>query len=66
VANRKGEKQKTGMLRSIGKQSGEPVESVLKNKRKAAVGRICRKGRFKACNERVRGLWNTNNNKYKF
>jgi len=55
VANRKSEKQKTGMLRSIGKQSGEPVESVLKNKRKAAVGRIYRKGRFKACNERARG-----------
>jgi len=28
------------MLRSIGKQSGESVESVLKTKRKAAVGRI--------------------------
>jgi len=34
------------MLRSIGKQSGESVESVLEKKRKAAVGRICRKGRF--------------------
>jgi len=33
------------MLRSIGKQSGESVESVLKKKRK--VGRICRKERFK-------------------
>jgi len=32
------------MLRSIGKQSAESVESVLK-KRKAAVGRICGKGR---------------------
>jgi len=34
------------MLRSrpIGKQSGESVESVLKKKRKAAVGRIYRKG----------------------
>jgi len=30
------------MLRSIGEQSGESVESVLK-KRKATVGRICRK-----------------------
>ena len=36
---------KTDMLRSIGKQSGESVESVLKKKRKATVGRICRKGR---------------------
>jgi len=43
------------MLRSIGKQSGESVKSVLKKKRKATVGRICRKGRFKAWNERVRG-----------
>ena len=34
------------MLRSIGKQSGESVESALKKKKKAAVGRICRKGRF--------------------
>ena len=42
------------MLRSIGKQSGESVESVLKKERKAAAGRICRKGKFEACNERVR------------
>jgi len=35
------------MLRSIGKQSRESVESVLKKKnRKATVGRICRDGRF--------------------
>jgi len=34
------------MLRRIGKQSGESVESVLKKKRKAIVGRICRKERF--------------------
>ena len=34
------------MLRSIGKQSVESIESVLKEKRKATVGRICRKGRF--------------------
>ena len=32
------------MLRSIGKKSGESMESVLKKKRKAVVGRICRKG----------------------
>jgi len=31
------------MLRSIGKQSGESAESVMKKKRKATVGRICRK-----------------------
>jgi len=30
------------MLRSIGKQSGESVESVLKKKKKATVGRICK------------------------
>jgi len=29
--------KKTDMLRSIGKQSGEPVESVLKKKRKATA-----------------------------
>jgi len=34
------------MLRSIDRQSGESVESVLKKKRKATMGRICRKGRF--------------------
>jgi len=38
--------ERTDMLRSIGKQSGESVESVRKKKRKATVGRICRKGRF--------------------
>jgi len=36
------------MLRSNSKQSGESVESVLKKKRKATVGRIYRKGRFKS------------------
>jgi len=41
--------------RPIGKQSGESLESVLKKKREATVGRICRKGRFYAWNERVRG-----------
>jgi len=35
------------MLRSIGKQSGETVESVLEKKKKATAGRICRKGSFK-------------------
>jgi len=34
------------MLGSIGKQSSESVESVLKKKRKTTVGRIYRKGRF--------------------
>jgi len=34
------------MLRSIGNQSGESVESVPEKKMKAAVGRICIKGRF--------------------
>jgi len=49
--------KKTDMLRSIGKQSAESVESVLAKKRKATVGRICRKGRFSAWNERVSGWW---------
>jgi len=36
------------ILRSISGQSGESMESVQKKKRrKATVGRICRKGRFK-------------------
>jgi len=34
------------MLRSISKQSGKFVESALKKKRNATVGRICRIGRF--------------------
>jgi len=38
VENRKTKKEKTDMLRSNGKQSGESVE-----KREATVGRICRK-----------------------
>jgi len=35
------------MLRSIDKQSGEFLESVLKKKGKAMVERICRKKGFK-------------------
>ena len=42
------------MLRNISKQSGESVESAVEKKRKVTVGRICRKGRFLAWNERVR------------
>jgi len=34
------------MLRSIDKQFGESVKSISKKKRKAAVGRIYRKGRL--------------------
>ena len=34
------------MFRSLRKQSGESMESVLKKKRKATVGRIHRKGKF--------------------
>jgi len=40
------EREKTDMLRSIGKQSGESVESVQEKKWQAMVGRICRKGKF--------------------
>jgi len=36
------------MLRSIGKQSGESVESVRKKKRKATVGRISKKRKEKS------------------
>ena len=39
-------KKNTNKLISVRKQSGESMESVLKKKRKAAVGRICRKSRF--------------------
>ena len=35
------------MLRSIDKQSGEPVASFLEMKRTATVGSICRKKGFK-------------------
>jgi len=38
--------KKTGMLRSIGKQSGKSVELGLKKKRKAMVRRICSNKRF--------------------
>jgi len=34
------------MLRGIGKQSGESMESVHKMKRETTVEMICRKGRF--------------------
>ena len=40
------ERKKTDMLRSIGKQSGESVESVHEKKWYAMVGRICGKGKF--------------------
>jgi len=46
VKNTKTKKVETDTLRSIGKQSGETEESVLKKKRKAAVGRISRRGKF--------------------
>jgi len=49
VENRKKQKCKNGYAQKyrIGKQPGESVESVLKKKkRKATVGRICRKGRL--------------------
>ena len=34
------------MVRSIGRSPGDSVESVLKKKRKATMGMICRKRRF--------------------
>jgi len=36
-------KLKMDKLRSIGKQSGESVEPVMKKEREAKMGRICRK-----------------------
>jgi len=47
VENRKTKKYNTDMPRSIGKQSGKSVESVLEKKRKATMGRICKKRSFK-------------------
>jgi len=38
--------KKTDMPRRIGKQSERSVVSVLKKKKKATVGRVCRKGMF--------------------
>jgi len=38
--------KQTDMLRGNDKQSRESMESVLKKKRKATVGGMCRKGRF--------------------
>jgi len=35
------------VLRSIVKQSVGSIKSALKKKKKAMIGRICRKGRFK-------------------
>jgi len=47
VENRKIKSKKTDMLKSIGKQSGESAQSVLKKKRKATAGRFAEKGGFK-------------------
>jgi len=41
--NRKTKKVKYGYTQKIGKQSGKCVKSVRKKKRKAMVGRICRR-----------------------
>jgi len=43
---RRTEKKKTDKVRSIGKQSGESVESVLEKKKEATMGRICKKEGF--------------------
>ena len=42
----------------------ESCSQSRRRERKAAVGRICRKGRFKVWNVRESGWWKTNNNKY--
>jgi len=44
------------MLRSIGKQSGESVESVLKKKRKVCGGRDLQKKRFFSPAMKERGV----------
>jgi len=53
MAKQKNSKVKDRYARNY--QSGESVESVLMKKRNATVERICRKERFQARNERVRG-----------
>ena len=45
------------MHRSIGKLSGESVESVMKKKKNDTVGNICRKGRFKPGMKELGGGW---------
>jgi len=45
------------MLRSVGKQSGECVESVLKKYSETAVGRICRRGRLLCCDVQWSRCW---------
>ena len=52
------------MLRSNSKSLGNHVVSPEEEKGGAAVGKICRKGRFQAWNEIESGGWKTNNNKY--
>ena len=43
------------MLKSIGKQSGESVKSVVKKKRKAAMGSISQNEAFKPAEATVSG-----------
>ena len=52
------------MLRSVGKQSGESVESVLKKKRKATGDGFAEKQGF-SMEWKSEEWWDTNNNKYK-
>ena len=56
---------KDGMCSEVTVNSlGNPCSESWRRKGKAAVGRICRKGRFWVWNERVSWWWNTDNNKY--
>jgi len=48
-------RKKPDMLRSVSKQSGDSMQSVLKKNREATVGRICRKGM------KAMGWWTTSN-----
>jgi len=56
MEKQKNQKVQKDMLRSIGKQSGESVESVRKKKRKATSERICRKLRFFSLERKSEGV----------
>jgi len=55
VQNRRLKSKKTDMLKSIGQKSGGIRAVSPEEEKKGTVGRICRKGKFLAWSERVKG-----------